>query len=102
MNNLEPDQNNTNGYGYYGNSVTNTAGKTATAAIRSYPNNFLYSGVFGTSSASNRGSDGLYWSSTAYSYSLSYYLGLSSSNVSPGTYYGSKSNGRSITCIAGS
>ena len=102
MNNIEPDQNASNGYGYYGNSVTNTAGKTATAAFRSYPNNFLYSGRFYGSSAGNRGSYGYYWSSTASNSNYSYRLYLGSSNVNPGTDYGYKRSGLSIRCVSGS
>ena len=67
---------------------------------RSYPNNFLYSGSFSTSSAGNRGSYGFYWSSTGYGSSNSYYLSLYSSYVRPGTDGHYKSSGRSIRCTA--
>ena len=97
MNNVEPDQNSSGGYGYYGNSVTNTAGNTATKVIRSFPNNFLYSGYFSTSSTNYRGSYGGYWSSTANS-GTSYCLYLGSSRVYPGTYYNYKNFGSSIRC----
>ncbi len=101
-NGIEPDQNASDGYGYYGNSVTNAAGKTATAAIRSYPNNFLYSGGVDSGSVNNRGSSGFYWSSTAYHYNGAYRLSLSSSNIYPGTDYSYKYIGRSIRCLASS
>ena len=101
-NSIEPDQNASGGYGYYGNSVINTAGKTATAAIRSYPNNFLYSGLVYSGSVSGRGSGGYYWSSTAYNVSYAYGLYLYSTNVYPGTYYFSKYIGRTIRCLASS
>ena len=90
------------GYAYYSSNTTNTAGKTATAAIRSFPNNFLYSGSFNTSSASNRGSNGYYWSSTANNSNGSYYLYLYSSYVLPGTYNYDKYYGQSIRCTVGS
>ena len=90
------------GYAYYSSNTTNTAGKTATAAIRSFPNNFLYSGDFGTSSASSRGSYGYYWSSTANNSNGSYYLYLYSSYVLPGTYNYDKYYGQSIRCTVGS
>ena len=77
-------------------------GSNASNKLRAYPNNFLYSGLFNTSSAYNRGSYGYYWSSTAYDYSYSYYLTLYSSSVYPGTNVHNKSNGRSIRCTAGS
>ena len=84
---------------YYNNTTTNAAGKTATAAFRSFPNNFLYSGYFYTSSAYDRGSDGYYWSSTANSYYRSYYLRLNDFYVYPGTDYTYKNSGYSIRCI---
>ena len=76
-------------------------GSDASNKLRAYPNNFLYSGYFDTSSALGRGSSGYYWSSTASSSSVSYYLSLYSSYVSPGTYNDSKSYGRSIRCTVG-
>ena len=89
-----------NGYAYYSSNTTNTAGKTAGVAFRSFPNNFLYSGYFSTSSASSRGSDGYYWSSTAYNLLSSYYLRLYSSDVYPGTSNSGKDYGYSIRCTA--
>jgi uncharacterized protein (TIGR02145 family) len=72
-------------------------------AIRAYPNNFLYSGSFTTSSARGRGSYGDYWSSTATASDsdTSYYLYLGSSSVYPGTSGGYKYLGSSIRCTAG-
>ena len=67
--------------------------------LRSFPNNFLYSGIFGTSSAGGRGSSGYYWSSTANSNIGSYFLYLDSPYVYPGTNYDSKYYGRSIRCM---
>ncbi len=89
------------GNAYYSSNTTNTAGKTATTAFRSFPNNFLYSGSFNTSSAGYRGSSGYYLSSTTYSSNLSYYLYLYSSLVNPGTNSGNKYNGQSIRCMVG-
>ena len=86
-------------YPYY---TGTTEGSDASNKLRAYPNNFLYSGGFGTSSASNRGSYGGYWSSTATNYRYSYYLYLNSSSVYPGTYYTTKNYGQSIRCTAGS
>ena len=102
MNNQEPDQNAGNGYGYYGNTITNTAGDTATKAFRKYPNNFLFSGNFNGSSASNRGNGGSYWSSTASSSIASYTLGLYGSNAYPGTTDYTKRSGLAIRCTLGS
>ena len=77
-------------------------GSDVSKLTRNFPNNFLYSGYFNTSSAFNRGSRGYYWSSTAYDSYYSYYLYLYSSNVYPGTYNDYKNYGRSIRCVAGS
>ena len=87
-----------NGYAYYPSNTTNTANKTATQALRSFPNNFLYSGRFYTSSAYFRGGNGYYWSSTACGYNTSYNLDLNSSNVHPGTTDNIKYYGVSIRC----
>ena len=101
-NSIEPDQNASGGYGYYGNSVINTAGNTATAAIRSYPNNFLYSGLVYSGSVSVRGSLGYYWSSTADSNYYAYSLSLDSTSVRPGAGSDYKYSGRSVRCLASS
>ena len=80
-----------------------TEGANASNVLRSYPNSFIYSGRFGVSSPSSRGSSGNYWSSTVSNSSLSYNLNLGSSNVYPGTDYGNKGSGRSVRCtISGS
>ena len=70
--------------------------------LRSYPNNFLYSGYFGSSSAYSRGSSGYYWSSTARNNNYSHYLHLSSSDVYTGTKYNHKYYGHSIRCLTSS
>ena len=75
-------------------------GSDASNKLRAYPNNFLYSGLFTTSSAYSRGSNGLYWSSTANGNNSSYRLYLSSSGVHPGTNNNNKYYGLSIRCTA--
>ena len=102
MDNLEPDQGASDGYGYYSNDVTNTAGKTAAAAFRSYPNNFVYSGYVYGGSVGSRGSYGGFWSSTAsMSNYYAYGLHLGSSGVTPGTSSGvSKYFGWTVRCVA--
>ena len=91
---IEPNQNASNGYGYYDNTPTNADGDTATKAFRKYPNNFVYSGYVSNGSVLSRGTSGYFWSSTASSSNSAYYLFLASSNVYPGTrnviskYYG--------------
>ena len=99
MGNVEPNQNNSNGYGYYDNTPVNTSGDTATKAIRKYPNNFLYSGNVYGSSVRNRGSNGYYWSKSAYNGYYAYYLSFFSSSVYP-SYYNNKNYGFSVRCLA--
>lgn len=84
------------------NSSTTPTGAEMSATLRSYPNNFVYSGNFNYSSARTRGSYGLYWSSTAGSSDSAYRLTFSSSSVSPGTGYSIKSVGYSVRCVLGS
>ena len=67
--------------------------------VRSFPNNFVYSGYVSGSSVSSRGSYGYYWSSTAYNNNNVYYFYFDSTYVNPGTNYNYKYNGRAIRCI---
>ena len=97
---IEPNQDASNGYGYYDNTPTNADGDTATKAFRKYPNNFVYSGYVGNGSVSTRGAFGLFWSSTANSSNDAYNLSLRSSNVYPGTNYNVKYSGRTVRCVA--
>ena len=68
--------------------------------LRSYPNNFVYSGYVYGGSVINRGSNGSFWSSTANSSVVAYYLNLGSSYVYPGTYNNYKYIGRTVRCVA--
>lgn len=81
-----------------------TSGSTPTGnemskAFRSYPNNFLYSGIV-YSDGYYRGSYGNYWSSTAYNDPNTDVLYLNDNNVNPGTNLGGKVGGRPIRCVA--
>ena len=84
------------------NNDSNVRDSIASLKLRSFPNNFLYSGYFDTSSSINRSSNGSYWSSTARNYYYSYNLFLGISSVVPGTNYGYKNRGYSIRCTVGS
>ena len=77
------------------------AGTAMSKVYRSYPNNFVYSGIVDGASVSSRSSSGYYWSSSAYSSSGAYGLNFYSSIVSPGTGSDSKYRGRSIRCLSG-
>ena len=68
-------------------------------ALRSNPVNFTLSGYVISSSRTNQGSNGLYWSSTVVSSNYAYDLGLNTSNVYPASNY-DKYRGFSIRCIA--
>ena len=90
--------NNTN----YQSTETNTAGDTASKAFRKYPNNFIFSSLYGYGSSS-KGNDGSYWSSTSRdNYYDSYLLSLYSSSVYPGTNDDYRFYGGAIRCIIGS
>ena len=87
-------------YGGAGSYQSGTGtGDIMSNRFRTFPNNFLYSGGFYGSSASGRGTYGLYWSRSANSSSNSYNLGLDS-NLAPSNG-GSKGNGISIRCLMG-
>ena len=68
--------------------------------LRSFPNNFIYSGDVWNGSVLGRGSNGLYWSSTAASSYFAYYLYLDPSLVYPGTSNYSKYSGKAVRCVA--
>ena len=90
-------------YGGTGSSQSGTGtGDIMSSRFRSFPNNFLYSGNFTGSPASNRGSGGLYWSRSAGSNYGSYYLSLFSTYLYPSSYGNSKGNGFSVRCLIGS
>ncbi len=88
----------------YGNEtrpswIGSPEGSNASIAFRTYPNNFLYSGLFLGSSVVTRGSIGGYWSKSADSSNGAYYLDFNSSLVSPSNY-GNKGFGFSVRCLA--
>ena len=90
---------NTTGEFYTLNTNANAGATNTSAGLRSYPNNFIYSGYVDSGKVYNRGSYGDYWSSTAYSSNYAYYLSFYSSYVDPGTVNFTKYNGRSVRCV---
>ena len=94
----EPDYGNQEGWREY-RTVINTDNKTATEAFRSYPNNFLYSGVH-YSNVYYRGSKGYYLTATANTYAYGLSMSLSSNSVAPGITNSYTTDGSSIRCIA--
>ena len=80
---------------------TGTEATPVSNALRSYPNNFVYSGDVNRSTVYYRGSSGYYWSSSAFSSNPAYFLGFSSSGVTPGTGGYGKDSGRTVRCVSG-
>ena len=91
-------------YGGTGNNQGDfEAGDIIGNRLRSFPNNYLYSGFFSTSSISSRGSSGAYWSRSAYDGTGSYNLFMSSTILHPsGLNFKSKYYGFSVRCLIGS
>ncbi len=87
------------GTGSTSSSSTTPTGAVMSAAYRSYPNNFLYSGYVYGSSVGLRGSNGYYWSKSATSSYYAYSLYFGSSYVSPSSTSG-KFSGISVRCLA--
>ena len=76
-------------YSAYNSNVSNFI--SATSAV--------LSGSWFESSAYYQGSNGYWWSSTAYDLTGGYYLSFSSSNIGPQSYY-FKRSGFSVRCVA--
>ncbi|MBQ6414579.1 hypothetical protein IJI28_03100 [Candidatus Saccharibacteria bacterium] len=70
------------------------------ALIRTWPNNFVHSGLVEGASLSNRGFGGYYWSSTANMANYAYDLSFRGTNVTPGSGTPHKHGGRTIRCMA--
>ena len=68
--------------------------------IRSYPNNFIYSGQTNSATLVRRGTSGYYWSSSANHNNYTYNLSISNSVVRPGTNFSSKYVGWMVRCVA--
>ena len=82
-----------------GTSQSDTGEEIVSNRWRSYPNNFVYSGVWNGASASSRGRSGSYWSRTAYSSSNAYNLNMNYGNIAPGISYTNRSSGYVVRCI---
>ena len=93
----DPNYLHTDGLLYYRN-VNSTEGADASKAMRSWPSNFVLSGLGGTM---NLGSLGYYWPSTASSSGFrAHDLFLSSVIVGPGNVSSNKTEGLSVRCLA--
>ena len=76
-----------------GSGVSNT--------LRSYPNNFVYSGYMFSSSVGSRGSTSDFWSTSAVDKSGAYSMFITRQTVYPGNSSNSKYSGREVRCVAG-
>ncbi len=65
------------------NNAVNAGNLKNDSKLRTFPNNFIYSGDYNTASAGGRGSYGRYWTSTASSDYNAYRLGFTGSEVTP-------------------
>ena len=84
-------------YPYY----NGTEATPVSNALRSYPNNFVYSGYANGSSVYDRYSYGFYWSASGFGGGNAYRMSFSSTYVYPGTNGSSKYGGRMVRCVAG-
>ena len=84
--------------GINADSSTEPTGAVMSARFRSYPNNYLYSGDFYTSSSRGRGGRGIYWSSTT-SGICAYRMYINSDSTRPGPNYDHKYYGFAIRCV---
>ena len=78
-------------------------GSDVSNALRSYPNNFVYSGNVNSSSIGARNTVGQYWSASGANSNSAYTMLFYSTDVYPGTNYSTsiKYHGRVVRCIAG-
>ena len=85
------------------NTALNAGATNSTASnnLRSYPNNFVYSGYVGSASVLNRNSSGQYWSASGDSSSNAYNMYLGSTSIGPGTGGSVKYSGWMVRCVAG-
>ncbi|MBQ1564248.1 InlB B-repeat-containing protein [Candidatus Saccharibacteria bacterium] len=65
---------------------------------RSFPNNFVYSGIWYENAPDSRGGAGYYWSSTPYWTTSAYNLALSSYWINAGSQAHSKAFGSAVRC----
>lgn len=75
-----------------------TQGTDASAILRKWPNNYVYSGTIYDSTIDGRGNDSYYWASTVRNNNDGYRLRVGEIVVDPGTSFGRKRYGRTVRC----
>lgn len=89
--------------GYGGSGSTDSGvgtGDVMSNRFRTFPNNFLYSGMIYDSSVRDRGWEGNYWSNTsALGNSISLYFSLGSTRLNASNNSRSRYNGFSVRCL---
>ena len=92
---------NTSGGFYYlaGRMNARANNQDSTKMFRTFPNNFVYSGVWSGNSAVTRGQSGNYWSSTAYTDIFTYYLTFKYLDIKSGTGTSNKYSGHTVRCV---
>ena len=80
-------------------SSTTPTGEEISKIFRTFPNNFVYSGIVNGSSKNYRSSGGYYWSATAGRVDSAYHFHLSSESVNPGISDLNKNRGKSVRCV---
>ena len=79
-------------------------GIEASAKMRAYPNNYMFSGMASGSIVANRDREGYYWTSTSRESNVSFAFEIYSQRVYPGSYYSPnlhRENGYTVRCIVG-
>ena len=76
-------------------------GTNVSNALRSYPNNYVFSGYVNGSSIQHRNSRAGYWSASGSSTNQAYGMDFDANGVAPGTYSDNKYYGRAVRCVAG-
>ncbi len=89
------------GFAYLDKALNgDVTGVIASNNLRSFPNNFVYSGYWEDLSANDRSNNGLYWSSTSHNYGDDYAFQLNLSRSSMGSGSSQlKRTGRSVRCV---
>ncbi|MBR3137966.1 hypothetical protein IKG41_01320 [Candidatus Saccharibacteria bacterium] len=83
-----------------GSSIASTtAAEKLSAAFRSFPNNYIYSGHFTDSTVGSKTATGAYWTRTTNNGQSSYNFYIASNDVRPATNVVNNGRGNTVRCI---